>query len=116
VTPLKGLGRGFQMRHFSDQGHSARARSVSLAVPSLSQNFHELIYNTNGIIDITVPYGSKPVTPSGYVYSYFIVAPTTIKIKAAVFNSRLNQYIYSNEISLKYSFSWYNLHNNETSP
>lgn len=39
--------------------------------------------------------------PSGDFYSYFIVAPTSVKIKAKAWNAITREWVYSNEISLQ---------------
>jgi hypothetical protein len=45
--------------------------------------------------------------PTGSLNSYFLVAPTSVKLKAHVYNPRLNRTIYSNEIEVKLSIPDY---------
>lgn len=51
--------------------------------------------------DLPIPSGSHTVTASGNLHGYFMVAPTTVSLRASTYNSRLNQTIYSNEIRIK---------------
>lgn len=69
-------------------------------VRSVGAGEYDVVFDSSSN-EIPEPSGSKFPSPSGTLYSYFLVAPTIVKLQASVFNSRLNQSILSNEISIK---------------
>lgn len=76
-----------------------------IAVNTISDNEYDIIYNTTDY-EIRRPSASDPV-PSGYIYAYFIVAPTNVTVQASVFDERRNQTLYSNEIDVKLDIPGY---------
>ena len=67
---------------------------------SIAGGGYDVVFDTSQY-DLPVPSGSHTVTPSGNLHGYFMVAPTTVSIRASTYNSRLNQTIYSNSIRVK---------------
>lgn len=67
---------------------------------------YDVVFDTS-TYSIPIPTGTQYPTPSGTLYSYFLVAPTTVTMQASVFNERLNQNILSNEISVKLNIPSY---------
>jgi hypothetical protein len=61
---------------------------------------YDVVFDTSSY-DLPVPSGSYSVAPSGNLQGYFMVAPTTVTLRASTYNSRLNQTIYSNTIRVK---------------
>lgn len=60
----------------------------------------DIIFDTSTLA-IPEPTASLLDSPTGTLYSYFVVAPTTVKLQASVYNERLNKTIYSNEMFVK---------------
>lgn len=75
------------------------------SIVSYGGGVYDLIFDTS-VNDIPQPTASLP-SPSGTLYSYFVIAPTKVKIQASVFNKRLNQEVLSNEIDIKLSIPSY---------
>ncbi len=61
-------------------------------IETAGTNSYNIIFDTSSV---AIP------APSGSLNSYFVVAPTSVKLKAHVYNPRLNRTIYSNEIEIK---------------
>lgn len=76
------------------------APALPIEINKLGNTEFELIYDTS-ISLIPQPTASLEINPSGTLYSYFVVAPTNLRIQASVFNRRLNRNILSNEIEIE---------------
>lgn len=89
---------------FSLNPHTFTANAWSPMQPfeiaEVSAGVYNLIYDTSQY-EMPVPSGSMTPTSSGDLYSYFVVAPTMVTMKASVYNERLQQNVYSNEIQIK---------------
>jgi len=69
-------------------------------VRSTGGDEYDVVFNTTAF-SMDQPTASLGVAPSGTLYAYFLVAPTSVTLQASVFNRRLNQHILSNEIAIK---------------
>lgn len=67
-------------------------------VVDTSQGF-DIVYDTS-IYSIPPPSGTL-TSPTGSVWGYFVVSPTSVRLEASLFNRRLNQRISSNEAKLQ---------------
>jgi hypothetical protein len=74
-------------------------------IENLGGGQYNVVFDTS-TFDIPEPSASLP-SPTGTLHSYFVVAPTEVKLQAEVFNERRNKYIKSNEISIKLSIPSY---------
>lgn len=70
--------------------------------PAIGPLYPESVTQT-AISEYDITYAQSLTTPGGFLYGYFVVAPTNVKLQASVYNERTNQTILSNEISVKLS-------------
>ena len=77
-----------------------------MLVEDVAAGVYDVIYDTS-IYDMPVPSGTTGPVTSGGLYSYFVVAPTSVDIQASVYNSRIGREIYSNTITVDISIPDY---------
>lgn len=72
---------------------------------NISPGVNDLVFDTTYY---SIPPPSGTLDPrQGTLHSYFVVAPTSVKMKASVYNQRLNQTIESNEIQVRLNIPTY---------
>jgi hypothetical protein len=95
-----GLGRRMLLSEFDSDALNPHNPTVAGAwvpkqpfkVENVGVGIYRIIFDTTSV--------AIPV-PAGDLVSYFVVAPTSVKLQASVYNARLNKTIYSNEIQIK---------------
>jgi hypothetical protein len=78
--------------------------AVGPLVPLSVDNFSPTVNNITFPGKLPIPAGSAPAgmyTPSGIIWGYMVEAPTSITFQAAVYSSKLDKVLLSNELTLK---------------